>query len=116
MTLKNSTFAHGLYRPFLLVLFVLGGVSQAGAQALITASPDITIGVNSGATVTDEESAVDNQLGITLRESYGSLPTGTELVALGRDGNGDSLLAFDTTVLLTGGVVAVCRALRHASP
>ena len=88
------------------VCLAAGTVSQAGAQAIITASPDITIGVSSGAVVTDEESAVDNQLGITLQESYGALPAGSELIALGRDVDGDSLLAFDTTVSLSGGVIA----------
>ena len=104
MILKPSPFVHGFCLP--LLLLITGAVSQAGAQELITASPDITIAVNSGAVVTDEESAVDNQLGITLKESYGSIPSGAEIVALGRDVDGDSLLAFDTAVSLAGGVVA----------
>lgn len=104
MILKSSPFVHGFWLS--LLLLISGAVSQAGAQEIITASPDITIAVNSGAVVTDEESAVDNQLGITLKESYGALPNGTELIALGRDVNGDSLLAFDTTVSLAGGIVA----------
>ncbi len=104
MILNASSFVRGFCLP--LLLLISGAVSQAGAQELITASPDITIAFNSGAVVTDEDAAVDNQLGITLSESYGSLPDGTEVIALGRDVGGDSLLAFDTTVSLAGGVVA----------
>lgn len=104
MTLHFSSSVSALCLP--LLVLISGASPQANAQALITASPDITIAVESGAIISDEESAVDNQLGITLSESYGALPVATEVIALGRDANGDSLLAFDTTVALGGGLVA----------
>ncbi|MFK7896357.1 MAG: hypothetical protein AB8G23_10995 [Myxococcota bacterium] len=84
----------------------LGASANAGAQELVTASPDITIGLASGATVTDEEAAVDNQLGVILTEAYAGLPVSADIVALSRDANGDSLLAFDTTLSLAGGIIA----------
>lgn len=90
----------------LSIFLALGLGATAEAQELVTASPDITIAVSSGSTVTDEQAALDNQLGITLTESFGSLPGSADIIALSRDLNGDALLAFDTTISLPGGIVA----------
>jgi hypothetical protein len=78
----------------------------ATAQELISASPDITIDLGASIVTADEDVAVDNQLGIALLESLGPLPEASDVIALGSDVNGDRLIAFDTTTLLPGNVVA----------
>ena len=78
----------------------------AMAQEIVSASPDVTIDLGAGVVATDQDVAVDNQLGIVMLENLGPLPSSSEVVALGLDVNGDQLLAFDTTTELSGGVVA----------
>lgn len=77
------------------------------AQSVVSGSPDITIDLGAAAVTTaDEDVAVDNQLGIVVLENLGSLPTAVDVVAYGNELGGSSLLAFETTVDLGGGVIA----------
>jgi hypothetical protein len=76
------------------------------AQEIVSASPDITIDLGASIVTADEDVAVDNQLGIVVLESLGVLPDASDVIALGFDVNGDRLIAFDTTTLLPGNVVA----------
>jgi hypothetical protein len=76
------------------------------AQEIISASPDVTINLGASVITSDEDVAVDNQLGIVVLESLGVLPDASDVIALGFDVNGDRLIAFDTTTLLLGNVVA----------
>ena len=78
----------------------------ATAQEVVSASPDITIDLGASVITSDEDVAVDNQLGIVILESLGTLPDASDVIALGLDVNGDRLIAFDTTTLLLGNVVA----------
>jgi hypothetical protein len=89
-----------------LLLLSLFLTHEANAQNVVSASPDITIDLGASLIVSDEDVAVDNQLGIVVLENLGSLPTESEVVALGLDVNGDRLLSFDTTTSLAGGIVA----------
>jgi hypothetical protein len=79
---------------------------EAIAQQVVSASPDITLGLAPNVIVADEDVAVDNQLGIVVLENLGTLPDASEVTALGLDVNGDRLIAFETTTALAGGVVA----------
>jgi hypothetical protein len=76
------------------------------AQEIISASPDVTINLGASVITSDEDVAVDNQLGIVVLESLGVLPDASDVIALGFDVNGDRLIAFDTATLLLGNVVA----------
>ena len=87
-------------------LTLLALPTLARAQAILSASPDITIDLGSGVVATDEDVAVDNQLGIVLLENLGALPEASDVIALGLDVNGDRLIAFETTTLPPGGVIA----------
>ena len=78
----------------------------AFAQEVVSASPDVTIDLGAGVLASDDDVAVDNQLGLVALENLGSLPVASDVVALGLDANGDRLIAFDTTTPLAGGVVA----------
>ncbi|MCP4908971.1 MAG: PEP-CTERM sorting domain-containing protein [bacterium] len=80
--------------------------TPAPAQEIVSASPDITIDLGTSVITTDEDVALDNQLGIVLLENLGALPDASNVIALGVDLNGDRLIAFETTTALAGGVVA----------
>jgi hypothetical protein len=80
--------------------------SSAFAQEIVSVSPDITIDLGAGIIPTDEDVAVDNQLGVVVLENLGSIPDASDVVALALDVNGDRLIAFDTTTALAGGVIA----------
>lgn len=84
------------------------GVGIVHAQGIISASPDVTIDLGADVVSADEEVIVDNQLGIVSIENIGliPLPRASEMIALSVDVNGDHLIAFETTTLLAGGVVA----------
>ena len=86
--------------------YVLLSAIPATAQEVVSASPDITIDLGSTIVTADEDVAVDNQLGVVMLESLGALPDASDVIALGFDVNGDRLIAFDTTTLLPGNVVA----------
>jgi hypothetical protein len=91
-----------------LVATLVFSAIPAAAQEIVSASPDVTIelGAGGGVVTSDEDVSVDNQLGIVLLENLGAIPDASDVVALGRDVNGDRLLSFDTTTELSGGVVA----------
>ncbi|MEE8164399.1 MAG: hypothetical protein V3T64_02415, partial [Myxococcota bacterium] len=78
----------------------------AQTQVMVSASPDITIELGAGLVAADEDVAVDNQMGVVLLENLGALPAASEVIALGLDGNGDRLIAFETTTALPGSVIA----------
>lgn len=76
-------------------------------QEIVSASPDVTIEIGGGGTVvSDEDVALDNQLGIVLIEDLGSIPGSTDVIAMGLDLSGARLIAVDVTTSLAGGVVA----------
>jgi hypothetical protein len=91
-----------------LVATLVFSAIPAAAQEIVSASPDVTIelGAGGGVVTSDEDVSVDNQLGIVLLENLGAIPDASDVIALGRDVNGDRLLSFDTTTELSGGVVA----------
>ena len=92
---------------FLVLLASFLASSPVGAQQSVSASPDITLAIGGGNLVTsDENVAIDNQLGIVLLESLGALPASTDVVAYGLDLGGDRLFVLDTTTSLAGGVIA----------
>jgi hypothetical protein len=83
------------------------GLSGVALAEVVSGSPDVTIALNNGTLVaTDEDVAVDNQLGIIVLENLGAIPATADVVALGLDANGDRLISFDTTVSLAGGIIA----------
>lgn len=86
---------------FLLLLAI-----PATAQEVISASPDITIDLGASVIAADEDVVLDNQLGVVTLENLGDLPDASDVIALALDGNGDRFISFDTTTLLSGGVVA----------
>ena len=90
----------------LFAIAVLGGPATAIAQAIVAASPDVTIDLGASVIVADEDVALDDQLGTVVLENLGALPDASEVIALGLDVNGDRFVAFETTTALTGGVVA----------
>ncbi len=89
---------------FLMFLSLLAIPSTA--QEIVSASPDVTIVLGANVTTADEDVAVDNQLGVVVLENLGPIPDASDVIALGMAGNGDRLLAFDTTTALDGGIVA----------
>lgn len=95
-------------------LATLGWAASASAQSLIAASPDITIGLGSPNVVTaDEDVLVDNQAGVTMLESLGSLPASADVVAFGVQTNGDRLFSLDTAASLGGGVARPGDVMRY---
>ncbi len=90
----------------LFAIAVLGGPATAIAQAIVAASPDVTIDLGARVIVADEDVALDDQLGTVVLENLGALPDASDVIALGLDVNGDRFVAFETTTALTGGVVA----------
>jgi hypothetical protein len=85
--------------------FLLSAI-PATAQEVVSASPDITIDLGASIVTADEDVAVDNQLGVVMLENLGAIPDASDVIALGLAANGDRLIAFDTTTLLLGNVVA----------
>ncbi len=90
---------------FLASLSAWMGAGAAIAQEVVSASPDVTIEIG-GAVASDHDVAVDDPFGIVVLEDLGPIPEASDVVALGLDLDGDLLVAFDTTTLLSGGVVA----------
>lgn len=96
---RRSALAVGAF------VWVAIAVAPAFAQSVISASPDITIELGAGVVTTDEDVAVDNQLGLVVLEGLGALPDNVDVVAYGMDLSGGALLAFDTTTDLGGTIV-----------
>jgi hypothetical protein len=88
------------------IAWILLSALPATAQEVVSASPDITIDLGASIVTADEDVAVDNQLGVVMLENLGAIPDASDVIALGFDVNGDRLIAFDTTSLLPGSVVA----------
>lgn len=86
---------------------VVGGASPGGAQSIVSGSADVTIALGAGDVVArDDQVAVDNQLGVVALESIGLIDQNADVIGYGQGLGAERLLSFDTTVLLTGGVVA----------
>lgn len=90
-----------------LLLLPLLGPRVANATTLdgVDYSADVTVALG-GATVVDEDVALDDLLGTVTLASLGALPGATDVVAYHLLDDGDQLIAFDTTVSLTGGLTA----------
>ena len=95
-----------LFFRLLCPVLLLSVSTPSSGQEPVSASPDVTIDLGSGAIAADEDVAVDNQAGIVVLENLGVLPTASDVIALGLDVNGDRLIAFETTTALPGGVIA----------
>ena len=81
--------------------------SAALAQAIVAASPDVTIELGaSGVVATDHDVAIDDPQGTVVLEDLGTLPMGRDVIGLGLDANGDRLFALDGLVELSGSVIA----------
>jgi hypothetical protein len=89
-----------------LLLAAWAAPRSALAQAVVSGSPDITIGLDGGTVVTsDEDVAVDNS-SFVLLENLGALPEASDVIALGGNASGDRLIALDITSSLPGGIIA----------
>ncbi len=81
--------------------------SAALAQAIVAASPDVTVGLGASPVVAmDHDVAIDDQQGGVALEDLGALPARADVIGLGLDVNGDRLVAVDTVISLPGGVIA----------
>lgn len=90
-----------------LGILFLGSAPVVRAQAVVSASPDITIALGAANLATpDEAVAVDNQLGIVALANLGPIPEAADVIGYGERLGGAKLISFDTTVALSGGVVA----------
>jgi hypothetical protein len=107
LALPPSLVLRGRLAVLAGLALALAATPPATGQEVVSASPDITIAIGSGNLVTsDEDVAIDNQLGIVVLENLGSLPDASDVVAVGLAANGDRLFVLDTTTSLAGGVVA----------
>ena len=96
-----------LVLPLALGGLLLGSASFARAQAVVSASPDVTIALGAANVVTaDHAVAVDNRLGIVALADLGPIPESADVIGYGERLGGDKLMSFDTTVALSGRVVA----------
>lgn len=81
--------------------------TEVRAQAVVSASPDVTIALGSAALVTEDQAvAVDNQLGIVALQPLGPLPDWFELTGYADGGPAIRLFTLDATVVLTAGLIA----------
>jgi hypothetical protein len=81
--------------------------SAAIAQSVVAASPDVTIQLGAANVVTNDHAvAADNQLGIVALQSLGVIPDSADVTGYADAGSGTFLFSLDTTVSLSGGVVA----------
>jgi len=92
------------------VLFVtaaLAAPSDAFAQQVVSASPDVTIQLGVGNVMThDHAVAADNQLGVVALQNLGTIPDSADVTGYADAGAGTFLFSLDTTVSLSGGIVA----------
>ncbi len=78
----------------------------AKAQSVISVSPDVTIPLGAGNLMTaDHAVAADNQLGIIVLQNLGAIPESADVIGYAEGSSGSKLLSFDTTVVLTGGLL-----------
>ena len=96
----------GYVVPLALCLLLFPASSAASAQELVSGSPDTTIDLGSGIVAADEDVVVDNQLGVLVLESLGSLPGTSSVVGYGLAANGDRLFTMDSTTQLAAAVFA----------
>lgn len=90
-----------------LSLSLLGVPSDAGAQQVVSASPDVTIAIGAANVVTSDHAvAADNQLGIVALQDLGAIPDSADVTGYADAGAGTFLFSLDTTASLSGGVVA----------
>jgi hypothetical protein len=105
-SLRPETSLLALARGSCLVASLLVLADAAGAQPIISASPDITVALGAGDVVTSDESvAVDGQLGLVVLDDLGPLPEAADVIAYS-ELSGTKLIGFDTTVALSGGLTA----------
>lgn len=96
-----------LLPAFALGSLLIGAAPIAHAQSVVSASPDVTLPLGAANLVTpDEAVAVDNQLGIVALANLGAIPESADVIGYGELLGGAKLMSFDTTVALSGGVVA----------
>ena len=102
----TSLGATALLAPSLLALPLLMPLA-ASAQAVVSASPDVTIALGPGDVVTSDEAvAADNQLGIVALQGLGAIPSSADVTGYADAGGGTFYFSLDTTVSLPSGVVA----------
>lgn len=90
-----------------LTLATLAVAERAGAQQVVSASPDVTIALGAANVVTSDHAvAADNQLGIVALQSLGTIPESADVTGYADAGAGTFLFSLDTTASLSGGVVA----------
>ncbi len=90
-----------------LSLALLAAAAPAGAQQVVSASPDVTIALGAAEVVTSDHAvAADNQLGIVALQSLGPIPDAADVTGYADAGAGTFLFSLDTTSSLAGGVVA----------
>lgn len=105
-----SATQHSFFRslPFLVGSFCL--ILAGGAEAELFASPDIQLRLDEFPTPTDlrdhDVAELESSAASAVPLSLGSIEEGSDLSALSSAANGDSLVAFDRTTALSGGVVA----------
>lgn len=91
----------------LLLALLLALPSLALAQAVVSASPDITITLGPGNVVaSDHAVAADNQLGIVALQNLGPIPDSADVTGYADAGGNVFYFSLDTTTALSGGVVA----------
>ncbi len=96
-----------LDRIGLASLLLLMIPSAALAQSVVAASPDVTIQLGAANVVTSDHAvAADNQLGIVALQNLGVIPDSADVIGYADAGSGTFLFSLDTTVSLSGGVVA----------
>jgi len=76
----------------------------AGAQTMLSISPDVTVPLSAGDLMTADEDVMV-QAAIVGFHGLGALPPSSDLIGFAL-GGGRYLMTFDTTVALSGGVVA----------
>ncbi len=97
---------HGAAACLAALALVLGS-TESRAQAVVSASPDVTIALGPASLVTgDHAVAVDNQQGVVVLQSLGTLPDAVDVIGYAETGSTTRLFTVDTTALLTGGVLA----------
>lgn len=95
-----------LRRGLATLLAVAGLASSAHAQTVVGVSPDTTLSLGAADLVAVDHAVVlDNQTGIVVASGIGAIPESTDLIGLARTLGGASLLSFDTTIALPGGLV-----------
>jgi len=93
--------------PLAALLIAIALAAPASAQSTVSLSPDVTIAVGgANLVVQDEDVVVDNQLGIVLLESLGTLSPANDVLGHAVDANGHRLFTLANAASLPGGVFA----------